>query len=173
MRLLPLDFRLAFAYADSDVLRNSETKAVRSGVQTMPAGRACRCSSIPFPVHCGRLPSVRRTAPVSPLRGCPGNASSFGGEAGTSGAKLSWPLPRLLDGPGLVDSQRLVPVRGWGAGGAAGGPSQSGMCAFISRAPHSLPQPLGHGRRTFLRPVFSQCPAENMARATMAASMCF
>ena len=64
---------------------------------------------------------MRRTAPVSSLRGCPGNASSFGGEAGTSWAKLSWPLPRLLDGPGLVDSQRLVPVRWWGAGGAAGG----------------------------------------------------
>jgi hypothetical protein len=81
-------------YADPDVLRNSETKAVRGGVQTMPAGRTCRCSSIPFSVYCGRLPSVRRTAPVSPLRGCPGNASSFGGEAGTGGAKLSWPLPR-------------------------------------------------------------------------------
>ena len=90
----------------------------------MPAGRACRCSSIPFSVHCGLLPTVRRAAPVSSFRGCPGNASSFGGEAGTSWAKLSWPLPRLLDGPGLVDSQRLVPVRGWGAGGVAGGPSQ-------------------------------------------------
>ena len=38
-----------------------------------------------------------------------------------------------------------MPVRGWGAGGVAGGPSQRGMCAFISRAPYSLPQPLGHG----------------------------
>ena len=65
--LLPLDFLHVFAYADSDVLRNSETKAVRGGVQTMPAGRACRCSSIPFSVNRGRLPSVRRAAPVSPL----------------------------------------------------------------------------------------------------------
>jgi hypothetical protein len=74
-----------------------------------------------------------------------------------------------------VDSQRVEPVRGrgWGAGNVAGGPSQRGMCAFISRAPYSLLQPLGHGRRIFLRPVFSQCPDENMARATMAASMCF
>src|ERR1039458_9419105 len=92
--LLPLYFRRVFAYADSDVIRNSETKAVRGGVQTMSAGCTCRCSCIPFSVDCGRLPSVRRTAPVSPLRGCPGNASSFGGEAGTGGAKLSWPLPR-------------------------------------------------------------------------------
>jgi hypothetical protein len=27
-----------------------------------------------------------------PPRGCPGSASLFGGEAGTGGAKLSWPF---------------------------------------------------------------------------------
>ena len=53
----------------------------------------------------------------------------------------------------------------------AGGPSQRGMCAFISRAPNFSPQPFGHGLRTFLRPLFSQLP--NMARATVAASMYF
>jgi hypothetical protein len=70
---------------------------------------------------------------------------------------------------GLVDSQRRVPVRGWGAGGAAGGPSQSEMCTLISRAPNSLPQPLGQGRRIFLRPRLVGSP--NQARATVAASM--
>jgi hypothetical protein len=44
-----------------------------------------------------------------------------------------------------VDSQRVAPVRGrgWGAGGVAGGPSQRGMCAFISRARTPYRNPWG------------------------------
>jgi hypothetical protein len=68
---------------------------------------------------------------------------------------------------GLVDSQRRVPVRGWGAGGVAGGPSQRWF--LISLAPSSRPQPFGQGRRIFLRPLLEGSP--NQARATVAASM--
>jgi len=38
--LLPRTFRFIFAYADSDVSRNSETKAVRGGVPNDVGGRA-------------------------------------------------------------------------------------------------------------------------------------
>jgi len=46
--LLPLYFRRVFAYADSDVLRNSETKAVRSGVQTMRRDVPAGVAAFPF-----------------------------------------------------------------------------------------------------------------------------
>ena len=102
----------------------------------MPAGRACRCSCIPFSVHCGRLPSVRRTAPVSPLRGCPGNASSFGSETGTGGAKLSRPFLASL----MVLGWLTLSVECLFAGGVPGAERaarRKARCVLSSPAPRT------------------------------------
>jgi len=86
--------------------------------------------------------------PVSFLRGCAGTPHHLVAKQARAG-KVELAPSSLANGPWLLDSQRRVPVRGWGAGGVAGGPSQSEMCTLISRAPNSLPQPFGKAAESF------------------------
>ena len=96
-------FRLIFAYTVPDGVLNPGAEAVHSGVQAVPAGCVCRGEGVPFPVDRGRLPAVRRTAPVPAIRGPAGAAQSSAGETSAGGnalrdrARLHGTEPRIDD----------------------------------------------------------------------------
>ena len=92
-----------------DGLRHSGTQAVYRRVQTLPAGYPGRGRPVPFPVHCGELPIVRRASQVSAVRGAPRPAQSSGCETGAEagGLRCSTPMRDAAAEPGSHLFRRL------------------------------------------------------------------
>lgn len=95
----PLDGCRVFAYAWFYVSGAVCTEELRRYLQEVPPGRPVRRGRISVPVGRGRMPTVRRRAPLSSLRGIPGTGRSAGDSSETVGASLMFDphvhLPRI------------------------------------------------------------------------------